>query len=287
MTPEDWRRLKGILNEALPLETDARDAFLEQACGGDIELLAQCRALIASDEAPWPMLDDPNPNPSPVPLASLAGALLEAPAPRAGERVGAYEILEEIGHGGMGTVYLGRRADEAFQKKVAIKLVRAGMDLDSVLRRFRTERQILANLEHPHIARLLDGGATPDGRPYFVMEYIEGRTLPDWCAEKGLGVRERLRLFLDVCGAAELRPPEPGGAPGHQAGQHPRDDRRHREAARLRHRQADRSGALRSVGRGDGDPLPPADAGLREPRAGARRAGDSRERRLCPGRGAL
>src|SRR6185503_18882153 len=98
---------------------------------------------------------------------------------------------------------LGRRADEAFRKKVAIKLVRAGMDLDSVLRRFRTERQILANLEHPHIARLLDGGATTDGRPYFVMEYIEGRSLPDWCTEKGLSVRERLRLFLDVCGAVE------------------------------------------------------------------------------------
>jgi len=201
MTPEDWRRLKGILNEALPLEADARDAYLEQACGGDAELLAQCRSLITSDEAPWPMLDDSKP--SPAPMASLAGALLESRSPRTGERVGAYEILEEIGHGGMGTVYLGRRADEAFRKKVAIKLVRAGMDLDSVLRRFRTERQILANLEHPHIARLLDGGATTDGRPYFVMEYIEGRTLPDWCTEKGLGVRERLRLFLDVCGAVE------------------------------------------------------------------------------------
>jgi len=113
MTPQDWRRLKGILNEALPLEADARDAYLEQACGGDAELLAQCRSLITSDEAPWPMLDESKP--SPAPMVSLAGALLESRSPRTGERVGAYEILEEIGHGGMGTVYLGRRADEAFR----------------------------------------------------------------------------------------------------------------------------------------------------------------------------
>src|SRR5262252_2487124 len=164
MTPEDWRRVKEILDEALPLDEAARDAYLEEACGGDARLLAECRALAASDAAAWPMLDAPSP---PFAAEAVSGA-------RSGERVGAYEILEEIGHGGMGTVYLGRRADAAFEKRVAIKLVSAGMDTESVLRRFRNERQILANLEHPHIARLLDGGATAEGRPYFVMEYIEG-----------------------------------------------------------------------------------------------------------------
>jgi TolB-like protein/Flp pilus assembly protein TadD len=197
MTPEDWRRVKGILDEALPLEGAEREAFLARACGGNAELLAECRELIAADAGSWPLLDESRP---PV---SVSGVLLEPRGLRAGDRLGAYEILEEIGHGGMGTVYLGRRADEAFQKKVAIKVVRGGMDTEAVLRRFRTERQILASLEHPHIARLLDGGATAEGRPYFVMERIEGSPLPEWCAGKGLGVRERPRIFLEVCAAAE------------------------------------------------------------------------------------
>ena len=203
MTPEDWRRVKGILDEALPLEGAQRDAFLVRACGGHAELLAECRELIAADEGSWPLLDAERP-----PVPEDLGSLEEPAAPasgslRAGDRLGAYEILEEIGHGGMGTVYLGRRADEAFQKKVAIKVVRGGMDTESVLRRFRTERQILASLEHPHIARLLDGGATAEGRPYVVMEYIEGLPLPEWCAAKGLAVPDRLRIFVDVCEAAE------------------------------------------------------------------------------------
>ena len=133
------------------------------------------------------MLDDSKP--SPAQMASLAGALLETRAPRAGERVGAYEIVEEIGRGGMGTVYLGRRADEAFRKQVAIKLVRGGMDRGLVLRRFRPERQILASLDHPNIARLLDGGATDDGLPYFVMEYVEGEPIDDYCDRAGASRR--------------------------------------------------------------------------------------------------
>ena len=196
MTPEDWRRLKEILDEALALEREAREEFLAKACGGDARLLAEVRSLIASHEAPFPMLDAPLP-----PLS--AAALYETAGPQAGERIGPWELLEEIGHGGMGTVYLGRRADEAFEKKVAIKLVRGGMASESVLRRFRTERQILANLEHPHIARLIDGGAADDGRPYFVMEYIEGLPLPEWCVRRGRNVRERLGIFVDVCAAVE------------------------------------------------------------------------------------
>ncbi|HJU56304.1 MAG TPA: protein kinase, partial [Pyrinomonadaceae bacterium] len=115
--------------------------------------------------------------------------------------IGPYKIIRRIGQGGMGTVYLATRDDEQFKKQVAIKLVRQGMDSDFVLRRFRNERQILASLDHPHIARLLDGGTTEDGLPYFVMEYVEGQILHYYCDTQRLSIPERLRLFLKVCNA--------------------------------------------------------------------------------------
>jgi non-specific serine/threonine protein kinase/serine/threonine-protein kinase len=116
-----------------------------------------------------------------------------------GQRLGAYELIREIGRGGMGTVYLARRADEEFEKEVAIKLLKRGTDTDEVLRRFRAERQILARLEHPNIARLLDAGTSDDGLPYFVMEYVVGETITDFCSANNLGIRGRLQLFLKVC----------------------------------------------------------------------------------------
>src|SRR5207253_391487 len=118
----------------------------------------------------------------------------------AGSRIGPYKIIREIGRGGMGTVYLAARADD-FEKRVAIKLIKRGMDTDEILSRFRNERQILANLDHPNIARLLDGGTTTDGLPYFVMEYIEGQTIDEYCEARKLATAERLQLFRMVCGA--------------------------------------------------------------------------------------
>ena len=115
--------------------------------------------------------------------------------------IGAYHLLHEIAHGGMGAVYLAERSDEEYQKRVAIKLIRRGMDTDRVLARFRTERQILASLDHPNIARLLDGGTTDDGLPYFVMEYIEGEPIDVYANARQLTVVERLELFLPVCSA--------------------------------------------------------------------------------------
>jgi serine/threonine protein kinase/Tfp pilus assembly protein PilF len=120
-----------------------------------------------------------------------------------GQRLGSYQIEREIGRGGMGTVYLARRADNAFQRRVAIKIIKRGMDTDFVLKRFRHERQILANLEHPNIARLLDGGATSTGQPFFVMEYIEGLPLYPYCDTRRLSVRQRLELFCQVCEAID------------------------------------------------------------------------------------
>ena len=118
-------------------------------------------------------------------------------------RLGVYRLIREIGHGGMGTVYLGVRDDDAFQKRVAIKVLKRGMDTDSIVRRFRHERQILASLEHPFIASLLDGGSTPDGRPYFAMEYVEGQPIGDYCDTHRLDTPARLGLFRLVCTAVQ------------------------------------------------------------------------------------
>jgi serine/threonine protein kinase/tetratricopeptide (TPR) repeat protein len=120
-----------------------------------------------------------------------------------GGRLGPYRLIREIGQGGMGTVYLGVRDDDAFQKRVAIKVLKRGMDTESIVRRFRHERQILASLEHPFIASLLDGGSTPDGRPYFAMEYVEGQPIVAYCDRKGLDTAARLGLFRDVCSAVQ------------------------------------------------------------------------------------
>ncbi|MBA2339616.1 MAG: serine/threonine protein kinase, partial [Pyrinomonadaceae bacterium] len=118
-----------------------------------------------------------------------------------GERVGTYEIVREIGQGGMGAVYLGERADHLFDKQVAIKIVKRGMDTDFVLRRFARERQVLAALDHPNIAKLLDGGVTEVGLPYFVMEYVEGASINQYCDAHKLTIAERLELFRHICSA--------------------------------------------------------------------------------------
>ena len=123
------------------------------------------------------------------------------PAPE--RRIGPYRILRELGHGGMGTVYLAARADEQFHKRVALKIIRAGADSAEVVRHFKRERQILAGLDHPNIAKLLDGGTTDDGLPYFVMEHIEGQPLLQYCDSRCLAIPERLKLFQPVCSAVQ------------------------------------------------------------------------------------
>ncbi|NOT61686.1 MAG: protein kinase [Acidobacteria bacterium] len=132
----------------------------------------------------------------------LSEALTESD-PLIGQPLGVYRLVRELGRGGMGAVYLAERADDEFEQRVAIKLIKRGMDSDEIVRRFRQERQILAQLSHPHIARLLDGGTTPDGRPYFVMDYVEGESLYVWCDTRQLGLRERVALFQQVCAAVD------------------------------------------------------------------------------------
>ena len=121
----------------------------------------------------------------------------------AGSRIGPYLILEVIGEGGMGVVYRARRSDDVFKKEVAIKVVKRGMDTDAILRRFRHERRILGSLEHPYIARVLDGGSTEGGLPYLVMEYVDGQPVTAYSNQLGLGLHERLQLFQKICEAVE------------------------------------------------------------------------------------
>jgi hypothetical protein len=175
MTPEAWSRVKTILADALDVSADARPAYLDAACAGDASLRREVESLIVAQAAEWEFFDSPAPMP-PAPEEAPVG-----PPSRRGERIGPYELISELGRGGMGMVYLARRADAQFEKKVAIKLIRPGMASDFALERFLSERQILASLEHPHIAGLLDGGATGNGEPYFVLEYVEGEPLMDYC----------------------------------------------------------------------------------------------------------
>ncbi|HEY1435645.1 MAG TPA: serine/threonine-protein kinase, partial [Thermoanaerobaculia bacterium] len=195
MTPAQWQRVKEILDAALERPVAERETYLAGACGGDERLRRQVSALVRAAEGDGGMLDAGN--------AIAGGAEVPAAPDRRGARAGAYELLAEIGHGGMGVVYLARRADDEFQKQVAVKLMRPGLLSDLDLRRFRSERQIAASLDHPYIARLLDGGTTERGEPYFVMEHVEGEPLLDYCAAQALSVHERLVLFQQVCAAVQ------------------------------------------------------------------------------------
>lgn len=193
MTAAEWERVKSVVGDALEYPEDQRADFVSRVCADDTALRREVEAMLSVSVA---KLDACVENIS----AAREGSVVSL----VGQRLGAYELIREIGRGGMGTVYLARRADDEFEKEVAIKLLKRGTDTDEVLRRFRAERQILARLEHPNIARLLDAGTSEDGLPYFVMEYVVGQTITDFCSANNLGIRERLDLFLKVCGPIQF-----------------------------------------------------------------------------------
>lgn len=190
MTPERWHHLKALLAQVETLSVAERLAFLERLAHTDAELSQQLNAYLAPDPAVKQFLE-PNPTLAPK-LASMIG-----------KRIGPYHVVDILGHGGMGTVYVAQRDDGQFEQRVALKLVKRGMDSEAILRRFRQERQILASLEHPNIARLLDGGLTEDGHPYLVMEYVAGEPITAYCDRKRLSTEERLLLFQTVCDAVQ------------------------------------------------------------------------------------
>jgi serine/threonine protein kinase len=191
MIPERWQRLEDLFHAMLEVPAESRAASLSAACGDDIELRLELERLLHSHAQASAFVSG-----AAAGLESVAAMVVPE-----GAQVGAYRIVRELGRGGMGTVYLGERADSQFQMRVAIKLIKRGMDTDAVLQRFRHERQILAGLEHPNIARLLDGGTTDDGLPYFVMEYVDGEPIDEYCRTHQVPIDQRLRLFRQVCAA--------------------------------------------------------------------------------------
>ncbi len=204
LSPERWQQIDALFAEALTHPPDVRTAALRHQCGEDLDLYQAVIDLLdqvaEAEQVLGESVTDFAAPLMPALSADLAARDLNTLAER---RVGPYRIVTELGHGGMGTVYLATRDDDQFRKKVALKLVRRGMDTREIVQRFRYERQILASLEHPGIARLYDGGVTDDGRPYFAMEYVEGQPLDDYCDAHRLSLDERLQLFETACEAVQ------------------------------------------------------------------------------------
>jgi len=194
-----FRQVEAVFHEALERPLAQRAAFLKQACNGDERVRREVERLLELDVQEAGLLDT-------APWKRDDGEIRAPvdPVAQPGARIGRYQLLERLAVGGMGTVWLAERADEQFDQRVAVKLIKRGMDTEDILRRFRTERQVLAGLQHPNIARLLDGGATSDGRPYLVMEFIDGRPIDAYCEAKGLSLRQRLELFIKVCRGVQV-----------------------------------------------------------------------------------
>ena len=194
-TRDHFARLETIFDAALALDETARDEYLDEVCAGDAALRADVASLLACHSRAQAVMDEPFLGDHTVATRVRSDA--------AGDRIGHYRLIRPVGRGGMGEVWCAERADEQFQQRVAIKLLRAGHDGAEIVRRFRRERQMLAGLEHPNIARLIDGGSTDDGRPYVVMEYVEGGRIDDACDARRLTIDERLALFETVCDAVQ------------------------------------------------------------------------------------
>lgn len=192
VAPERWKRIEEIFEAASDLPPDECQAFVRSACGDDVALRREVISLLSQDTSGTDLVANV--------IAGMAASVIDNSLP-AGTQLGPYRVLREIGHGGMGSIHLAVRTDESFEKRVAVKVVKRGMDTAAVLERFRRERRILAGLEHPYIARMLDGGTTPDGRPYFVMEFVEGIAVTEYCSLNRLGLKARCELFGKICEA--------------------------------------------------------------------------------------
>jgi non-specific serine/threonine protein kinase/serine/threonine-protein kinase len=197
MKTQRWERTKEMLEEALRLAPDKRQAYLDAACGPDGELRSEVESLIGSHEAAGSQF-----------LGAAAAEILEfthstdSPQSRLNQVIGHYRLVEEIGRGGMGQVWLAEQTAPV-RRQVALKLIKAGMFDDEMLKRFQLERQSLAIMDHPAIAKVFDAGATPDGQPYFVMEYVPGVPITDYCDQKRLTIGDRLELLIKVCEAVQ------------------------------------------------------------------------------------
>jgi len=195
LTPQRWAQIRQVFDGALERPAKDRAAYLRVLCARDEELRHEVESLLRSHEQSDEFLETPA-----AQLNQIVSQEDISEYPQ-GYRIGPYEFDRRIGRGGMGAVWLATRYDKEYKKQVAIKMVKRGMNSQEILRRFRTERQVLANLDHPNIARLIDGGSTPDGLPYLVMEYVEGTPIDQYCEHWKCTISERLNLFRDVCSA--------------------------------------------------------------------------------------
>ncbi len=185
-----------VFTEALRFQDHERAAYLERACGGDVELCRAVEALLQEHDKLGDFLEE-------SPIASRSKATAEtAGAEKPGDFIGGYKLLQQIGEGGCGVVFMAEQAAPVY-RKVALKIIKPGMDTKSVIARFEAERQALALMDHPNIAKIFDAGATQSGRPYFVMELVRGTKITDYCDQHSLTTEDRLELFIQVCQAVQ------------------------------------------------------------------------------------
>jgi serine/threonine protein kinase/tetratricopeptide (TPR) repeat protein len=191
--PEQRLSVREIFDEAWELPPGERQSYLDRACGSDAALRAKIEELLRSDAAAGDFLADPK----------LRETIVITPVTeRAGDRIGRYKLLEKVGEGGCGVVYVAEQT-EPVRRRVALKVIKLGMDTAQVIARFEAERQALAMMDHPNIAKVLDGGATENGRPYFIMELVRGIKITDYCDQANLSTKDRLGLFIQVCHAIQ------------------------------------------------------------------------------------
>jgi len=192
-----WADAKRVFERALDLPEEDRAAYVDSACGGNAALLQEVRSLLTWHKGSTGFLETPAANVTDLPVEAMSAVRL------LGKSVGPWRILDVIGSGGMGVVYRAERADAAFKRHAALKVVRPGPDAPQILERFRIERETLAALDHPNIARLMDGGTTADGQPFFVMELVDGVPIDRYCDENRLSINDRLDLFRKVCAGVQ------------------------------------------------------------------------------------
>ena len=253
-----WQKIEEAVALAPEIPTERRAAWLDEFCAGDAKLKAEIESLLAFENESDNFLE--------TPISSRIAAILPADDEEsfAGKQFGHYKIVREIGRGGMGAVFLAERSDGEFDQQVALKIVRQTLIDKESENRFRRERQILAALNHPNIAKLLDGGVSDAGEPFLVMEYVEGKPLTKFAENKSLSIAERLRLFLRICAAVAF---------AHQTFKYFSDGEWRTEIARFRF---SKNYGRKSARRADGNGFPGVDSGLRFARTNARRIGHDR-----------
>ncbi|MCB1033727.1 MAG: serine/threonine protein kinase [Acidobacteria bacterium] len=190
MSSERWREIEGLFERAGSLGPDARASFLKEACGDDLPLWEEVRSLLQADSEAGDFLDETS-------VERLSSSVC-------GRRLGEYRILSTLGRGGMGSVFLAEAGQEAAVRLVAIKVLRLDADCRELRQRFRIEARILAEMDHPHLARLLDSGQSDDGTPYLVMEFVDGQRIDTYCSQRNLSLEGRLALFCQVCRAVHF-----------------------------------------------------------------------------------